>query len=146
MLGKNKNTVSRTDCYLAEMLRAMLQEKLADQVYLTQVKWVYGKPWDPWKNKDLSRWIIQCRPNTNEVREVVLLTHYTRHLHGRQQYLVTAEFTLTKESASSSWRILRVFLHMRNRTSDDPERSEYQFTGEENRCSKEIEQLEVFLG
>jgi len=144
MLGKNKNTVSRTDCYLAEMLRALLQEKLADQVYLMQVKWTYEKPWDPWKNRDSSRWIIQSRPDTNEVRDVVLQAHYTSH-HCRL-CLVMAEFTLTKESVTSSWRTLRVFLHMDDPNGNGPKRFEYQFTGEENRCSKEIEQLEAFLG
>ena len=147
MLGKIKNTVSRTDCYLAEMLRAMLKERLEDQVYLTQVKWTYEKPWNPWKNRDSSRWIIQSRPDTNEVRDVVLQAHYiipTQRL--RRLRLVMAEFTLTKESTASNWRILRVFLHMGDPTENDPKRFEYQFTGEENRCSKEIEQLDAFLG
>ena len=110
MFGKIKNTASKTDNYLLEMARAMLEETLGQEVLILQSKLVYEKPFDPYRDK--SRWIIAAREFASEARDVRLDLLYLSSEPTGGEKSVVIEFTLTKDGAVGySWDILRAFLH-----------------------------------
>ncbi len=145
MFGKIKNTASKTDNYLLEMARAMLEETLKHEVLILQSKLVYEKPFDPYKDK--SQWIIAARKFSSEARDVRLDLLYRSSEPTGGEKSVVIEFTLAKETTSYSWDILRAFLHFPESPGVEGKRVGYFFgidAGADN-ASDKIKGLSLIL-
>jgi hypothetical protein len=156
--GKTKVTNGWIDCYLAEMVKAMLREKFGREAFLTQVKWIYNKPRDPRKNWNSDSWIMAARHFTVLAREVEVRVSYilvsSSPEERRRDKTARVEFTLTREKEEEQWwvkwDVLRAFLFTPTKEQEVPnveeDRMDFHFhTDLGRKPNEELSALSDFL-